>query len=157
MKRIYFFIIFLFATKALQAQNAAQKTISVNFNQANISAFVADLETKSGYTFYVDTAQFDSLKVTLQVSDVPLANVLHMAFLNTNYNYTIIPSSSEVFLTKGKAIKTRLAAGYFAKGTVQEQEIVSNPVNDVNMDKEKPAAEATTENKLYEVGVKTDN
>lgn len=157
MKRIYFFIIFLLASKALLAQNSTQKPISVNFKQAGINEFVADLETKSGYTFYVDTAQFDSLKVTLQVSDVPLGSILHMAFLNTNYNYTIIPSALQVFLTKGKAIKTRLAVGYFAKSTTQEQEIVSNPVTDVNLDKEKPAAEATTENKLYEVGIKTDN
>src|ERR1700759_4840858 len=114
MKSLYFFIIFLLVSRLLSAQNAVQKTISVNFNQANISEFITDLEAKTGYTFYVDTAQFDSLKVTLQVSDVPLANVLHMAFLNTNYNYTIIPSSQQVFLTRGKSIKTRLAAGYFA-------------------------------------------
>src|ERR1700742_3908897 len=124
MKSLYFFIIFLLVSRLLSAQNAVQKTITVNFNQANISEFVTDLETKTGYTFYVDTAQFDSLKVTLQVSDVPLANVLHMAFLKTNYNYTIIPSASQVFLTRGKTLKPKIATGYFATSTTQEQEIV---------------------------------
>lgn len=158
MKKIYFLILFLFVAKILSAQNATEKTISVNYKQVNITELVNDLQTKTGYTFYVDTAQFDSLKVTLQVSDVPLGEVLHMAFLNTNYNYVIVPSTSQVFLTKDKTIQTQLATGYFVKNIpIAQQSYAKKPVRDVDMDKEKPAAEATTENKLYEIGIKTDN
>src|ERR1700761_700425 len=113
MKKIYFAIIFLLFTKLLPAQVTSGKKVSVNFNQAGIDAVVRELESQTGYHFYFDHAQFDSLKVTLQISDALLENVLNMAFNNTTYHYAIVPSSGEVFLTKGKVIRTQLASGYF--------------------------------------------
>ena len=102
MKKIYFTIIFLFVTKLLLAQNTSGKKVSVNFNQAGIDAVVKELESQSGYHFYYDHAQFDSLKVTLQVSDALLENVLNMVFVNTNFHYAIVPASMDVFLTRVK-------------------------------------------------------
>ena len=156
MKRVYFTIIFLFITKLLLAQNTTGKTVSINYNQAGIDAVVKDLEAQSGYHFYYDHTQFDSLKVTLQISDVLLENVLNMVFNNTAYHYTIVPASMEVFLTKGKIIHTQLAAGYFnnSKTNIISQAV---PQTDFNMDKEGPATEATAENKLYSIGIKTNN
>ncbi|MHB8206320.1 TonB-dependent receptor [Mucilaginibacter sp.] len=156
MKRLYFTIIFLFVTKLLLAQNNTGKTVSVNYNQAGIDAIVRDLEAQSGYHFYYDHAQFDSLKVTLQISDALLEKVLNMVFNNTAYHYAIVPSGMEVFLTKGKVIRTQLAAGYFNNSKIN---IISQPAPeaDFSMDKETPATEATTENKLYSIGIKTNN
>jgi hypothetical protein len=155
MKKIYFTFLFLFAVKLLSAQGISAKTVSVNFNQAPIDQVVRELETQSGYHFYYDRTQFDSLKVTLQVSDVPLETVLNIAFNNTAYHYAIIPSALQVFLTKGKTIRTQLAAGYFNSGTEVTQQ--SSSMGDISMDKETPATEATTENKLYEIGLKTNH
>lgn len=156
MKRIYFTIIFLFVIKLLLAQNTSGKRVSVNFNQAGIDAVVKELESQSGYHFYYDHTQFDSLKITLQISDALLENVLNMAFNNTAYHYAIVPSTMEVFLTKGKVIRTQLAAGYF---NTSKTHIIGQalPEAGFNMDKETPATEATTENKLYPIGIKTNN
>ena len=156
MKKIYFAIIFLFVTKLLLAQNTSGKKVSVNYNQAGIDAVVKDLEAQSGYHFYYDHAQFDSLKVTLQISDALLENVLNMVFTNTTFHYAIVPASMDVFLTKGKSIRTQLAAGYFNNSKTS---VISQPVPeaDYSMDKETPATESTTENKLYSIGIKTNN
>jgi len=157
MKKILLSIIFLFVVKLLSAQNNTEKTVSVNFNQAKIEQIINDLEAQSGYHFYADTAQFDSLKVTLQASDQPLEKILGMVFNNTPYRYTIIPSQLQVFLTRGKQIHTQLAAGYFKPqpgAAVQANNATTN--NDFNTDKEQPVPEATTENKLYEIGLKTN-
>jgi len=160
MKKIYFLFVFLFVGKIVSAQNDIVKTISVNFQHTKIEPFVSDLEAKTGYRFYVDTAQFDSLKVSLQADNKPLEYILDMAFSNTNYHYIIIASASEVFLTKGKLIQTGLAVGYFdiktTKGQPLPADIAATAITDYSMDKEKAVAVATTENKLYEIGLKTN-
>jgi len=66
MRKSYLTIIFICIIKLLAAQGNTEKNISVNFQQAPISEFVTDLELKSGYHFYYDPAQFDSLKITMQ-------------------------------------------------------------------------------------------
>jgi hypothetical protein len=142
--------------KLLSAQSNASKTISVNFQHATISEFVNELEAKSGYHFYYDPAQFDSLKVTMQANDQPLSNILTTAFNNTNYRFAIADADMQVFITKGKTIYTQLAAGYFSD---QPQAVIPQTGEeqaDFTGDKEAKVAEATTENKIYEVGFKTN-
>ena len=70
MKKIYFLSLCILAFfKLANAQDGDKKLISVDFHQAKIEQFVSDLESKTGYHFYYDPAQFDSLKVTLQATD----------------------------------------------------------------------------------------
>jgi hypothetical protein len=138
-------------------QNTAT-SISVNFQQATIGQFVTELEAKTGYHFYYDPMQFDSLKVTLQLNNKPVGTVLDMAFKNTNFHYAIT-AQQQVFLTRGREIQTRLAAGFF--GNKQEAKptantIINAPVADFTDEKEAKVPEATTENKLYEIGIKTN-
>jgi hypothetical protein len=153
MKKIYF-LGFCFAIffKMVSAQDVDKKTISVNFQQASIEQFVTDLETKTGYHFYYNPPQFDSLKVTLQVTDKPLETVLGMAFHNTDFHYAI--TNHSVFLTKGRQLNTSLAPGFFSTQTVTAP---AAAVTDYTEDKQTKVPEATTENKLYEIGVKTNN
>jgi hypothetical protein len=145
---------FFFFLQISQAQQSILKLISVNFQQATIVQFVNELESKSSYHFYYDRVQFDSLKITLQVNDKPLETILDMAFKNTDFYYAI--SQQQVFLTKGRQIKTELAAGFLETnpGTKQVQ---TSTVSDYTDEKDKKVPEATTENKLYEIGIKTNN
>ena len=110
MKKCYLVFLLLIFTKIALAQQS-QKTFNVNFHGANIEQFVAELESKSGYHFYYNPAQFDSLKVTLEAANVPLQTILERSFRNTNFHYAI--TDQQVFLTKGKEIQTTLAAGFF--------------------------------------------
>ncbi|TWI97065.1 TonB-dependent receptor-like protein [Mucilaginibacter frigoritolerans] len=137
------------------AQQTTVKLISGDFHQATITQFVNDIESKSNYHFYYDPAGFDSLKITLQVNNKPLETILDMAFSNTDFHYAI--DENKVFLTKGRQIKTELAPGFSA---IASQTVVANQsssVADYTVDKEKKIPEATTENKLYEIGNKTNN
>jgi hypothetical protein len=157
MKTLYLFIFcLLFGYENVLAQAAEQKVISVNFQQATVMQFVNELHEKTGYRFYYDPDKFDSLRVTLQVTAKPLNTVLDMAFANTDFHYAI--TARQVFLTKGKEIKTQLAAGFFnelpAKGNIANAP--ENNVADFTAGDEKKVIEATTENKLYEIGIKTN-
>jgi hypothetical protein len=156
MKKIYFLsFCFLVFFKLASAQNANKKMISANFQQAKIEQFVSELESKTDYHFYYNPAQFDSLKVTLQVTDKALETVLDMAFNNTDFHYAII--QQKVFLTKGREIKTGLAAGFFNAQPANETPKETTVVTDYTDEKETKVVAATTENKLYEIGIKTNN
>jgi hypothetical protein len=143
---------FLLIVKLVSAQNNNAKTFSVNFQKAKVEEFVGELEAKSGYHFYVDTAQFDSLKVTLQANDLSLERILNMAFANTVYRYSIVPSQMTVFLTRGRQINSMLVAGYSNNG-----QGANGAGTAIINDKEHPTAEATTENKIYEIGQRTNH
>src|SRR5580698_1291283 len=111
MRKIYFLgVCFLFSLQMAFSQQSNTKLISVNFQQATITQVVSDIESKSGFHFYYDQSQFDSLRVTLQVNDKPLESILDQAFKNTDFHYAIV--QQKVFLTKGRQIKTELAAGF---------------------------------------------
>ncbi len=135
------------------AQQSNVKLISVNFQKAKIAQVVDELESKSSYHFYYDQQQFDSLKVTLQVDNKPLDAILDMAFNNTNFHYAI--SQNNVFLTRGRQLKTDLAAGFIIGAPVSLANQTTT-VADYTDDRDKKVPEATTENKLYEIGVKTN-
>jgi len=152
MKKCYLVFFLLIFVKFAYAQQTA-KTLSVNFNKATIEQFVAELELKSGYHFYYNPAQFDSLKVTLEAANVPLKTILNQSFRNTNFHYAII--DQQVFLTKGREIQTTLAAGFFKEKT-RDTPHETTVMTDFTDDKEKKVPEATTENKLYEIGTKTN-
>jgi hypothetical protein len=157
MKKIYFLsFCFLVLIKLCHAQQGQGKSISVNFQQATIDQFVTELEAKSGFHFFYDSMQFDSLKITLQVTDKPIETILGQAFKNTGFSFAIT-KGQQVFLTKGREIQTGLAVGYFgitaANATVANMSV--SPAN-ADPDKDKKIPEATTENKLYEIGLKTN-
>ncbi len=152
MKKFYLVFFLLILIKVAFAQQPA-KTFSVNFHGANMEQFVAELESKSGYHFYYNPVQFDSLKVTLEVVNVPLQTILDRSFRNTNFHYAIV--EQQVFLTKGREIQTTLAAGFF-KGKAGDVPHETIPITDYTNDQDKKIPEATTENKLYEIGIKTN-
>jgi hypothetical protein len=156
MKKIYFLsFCFLVFFKLANAQDD-KKLITVNFQQAKIDQVVSELESKTGYHFYYNRAQFDSLKVTVQVNQVPLETVLNAVFNKTDFHYAI--SGQQVFLTKGREIRTELTTGFFntqptANAAAQQPAVVT----DYAEDKVQKVVEASTENKLYEIGIRTNN
>ncbi|MDB5143044.1 MAG: TonB-dependent receptor, partial [Mucilaginibacter sp.] len=156
MKKIYFlgFLLLVFF-KLANAQNDDKKLISVNFQQAKIEQVASELESKTGYHFYYNPAQFDSLKVTLQATDKSLEAILYMAFNKTDFHFAIT-QQQQVFLTKGREIRTELASGFFNTQPTAANAPQQPAVVDYTEDKQKKIPEATTENKLYEIGIRTN-
>ncbi|WP_295718521.1 carboxypeptidase-like regulatory domain-containing protein [Mucilaginibacter sp.] len=158
MKKIYFLsFCFLILLKVGYSQQTTVQTISVNFQQATIEQFVTELEAKTGYHFYYEPAKFDSLKITVQLDNKSMETVLDAAFKNTAFHYAI-STNHEVFLTKGREIQLSLAAGFFGikTGAETQKNNVVTQVKEFADTKDKVVPEATTENKLYEIGTKTN-
>ncbi len=155
MRNFYLIIIFFLLLNGLAyAQDNSAKLITVDFKQAAIGQLVTSLETQSGYHFYYDAAQFDSLRINLKVTQKPLEVVLQSAFANTAYHYAI--TGQQVFLTKGSEIKPLLAAGYFAVPGTVTAPAANNNITGFD-EKSTAVSRATTENKIYEVGIKTNS
>jgi len=155
MKKIYLLGLCLLAFFQLaNAQDKAEKLISVDFHAAKIQQFADDLQAKTGYHFYYEQAQFDSLKVTVTATDRTLSAILFMVFDKTEYHFAI--ADQNVFLTKGREMRPNLAAGFFAPA---QPTTAAAPATVVDYSEEKTTkvAEATTENKLYEIGLRTTN
>jgi hypothetical protein len=149
------FYIFFSLSSFVYAQQG-NKLLDVDFRQAGISQIVNDLKTKTGYHFYYDPALFDSLRVTLTINQKPLDIILDKTFENTPYHYAIT-DQREVILTKGLRISTNLVPGFFDNNVGQVQVATEVPVTDYNVEEKKKIPEATTENKLYEIGIRTNN
>ncbi|HEY5327235.1 MAG TPA: STN domain-containing protein, partial [Mucilaginibacter sp.] len=156
MRKIYFLsFCFLFWFMPVIAQQNNIKQISVNFQNANAEQFVSELESKTGFNFFYDPIKFDSLRVTLNVTDKPLETVLDMAFGNNDFHYAII--HQQVFLTKGRILQPHLAAGFFNSAPTEANGKQTVAIADYTDEKEKKVAEATIENKTYEIGIKSNN
>lgn len=162
MKKIYLItLLLLFGAKSLLAQTVP--TFTVNFQQATVQQVVSEIESKSAYHFYYDPAQLDSLRVTLQANNQTLPAILSQAFANTRYHFAITPEM-QVFLTKNREVQTNLSAVFFmnqssgapgnASASAATPTLAASNLSD---EADKKVTEATTENKLYEIGVRTNN
>ncbi len=164
MKQLYLVIFCcLFFYKVTSGQGANSKLIDVSYQQARIAQVVTDIESKTAYHFYYDPKVFDTVRITLQANQQTVAHILDMAFANTAFKYAIT-DQQEILLTKGRAVQTTLADGFFGQrprpgqaaaggGAVGSQASTQAFGAD---EKEQTVAEATIENKTYDIGIKTN-
>jgi hypothetical protein len=147
--------VFLSLALCVKAQQPSVKRVSLELKDVRIDTFVTELESQTGYHFYYDPAQFDSLRVSISVTNVPLSKVLELVFANSDYHFAIPENQNYVLLTKGIAINTSLPAGFLTKGsdTLQRDQAAMPYYGD----KKKTRSDASIENKLFEIGIKNNN
>jgi hypothetical protein len=153
MKKIYLFFCIIFGlSKFGHAQQMPIKSIDVDFKQAGIIQVTDDLKLKTGYRFYYDPAQFDSLKVTYKAIQKPLNMILAGIFENTSYHF-VITDQREVILTRNWQINNDQAVGAFNDKSLQAA--APGDVSPGNNYFEEPqkVISASSENKLYTIGV----
>jgi TonB-dependent Receptor Plug Domain len=145
-----------FSCLSLRAQQDAT-VISGNFNQASFEQFARSIESQSSYHFYFDPSQLDSFVITVSFSKVHLEPVLEKIFYRSPFNFAI-DQDKNVFITKGNSLAlepgsraaTRLKDSLLAEATKKpslpgEEQLVKKTIQDVSI-----------ENKLFEIGLKTN-
>src|SRR3569833_1046317 len=145
-------LLICFALKTSAQQDS--RLIDVDFKEANISQLAGELKVKTGYRFYYDPVQLDSLRVTLAVTQKTLDFILDKVFENTDYHY-VITADNEVILTKGTRIIASLPAGYFNDQSGQAAQ-PNAEVTSINPEDNNNNAGASAENKIYEIGTRTN-
>jgi len=156
MKRIIILFVCLIAALTVFAQQGGN-LITVNFQNAKIAEVVNQIESKTPYHFYYDPLQMDSLRVTLTANNETVENVLKKAFSGTDYHYAIV--DQQIFLTKERSIYTDLAEGFTEGEPVAEKNRNNNNLTPKYFtdNSATKTTEAKTENKIYEIGVKTNS
>lgn len=150
---IILFTVFMVPCTVVNAQQNTQPVITGEFKNMAASRFVNELEAQTGYRFYYDSTGFDSIKVNMNIQGRSLPEVLDSAFGLSGYRYTIYRAA--VFITKGTSISTALPADFFARDNKTAGPAPA-PHDMLTEDEEdsKPQS-ASLENKLYEIGIKT--
>lgn len=160
MRRLPFLVVFgvflLCLAGTAQARQAEPKPVSIILSDTSIKAIVEELERQSGYHFYYDPAKFDSLRISLAINSQPLSKALEQLFENTDFHFTILPARQCVFITKGVGIRPELPDGFFAKAVKDTAGKGLAAVPDYG-DKKKIRADASIENKLFEIGSKANS
>ena len=160
MRRLPFLValgfILFYGTGQATAQQAGPKPVSVILKDTSIHVIVQELEQQTGYHFYYDPVQFDSLRISITANNLPLEKALEQLFEQTDFHFTILPDKQYVFLTKGTIIRTELPAGFFAKALKDTVRREQAGVPDYG-DKKKVRADASIENKLFEIGSKANS
>jgi hypothetical protein len=155
MRSFFIFIIILFCCTLAQYTASAQQAepvITARFDSLKASAFVLELEKQTGYRIYYDTTGFDSVIVVLDIQQKPLSQVLDMVFTNTDFKYTIY--YNQVFITKGAAITTSLPEDFFTQKSGTSDSSKTKYIITSIEESNRPQNN-TSENKLYEIGIKT--
>jgi hypothetical protein len=95
----------LFPFLFLQAQG--QKRVTASFERYSFSRLADTLEAATGYHFYFDPAQVDSLSIDMTLNRATLTEILDRLFQNTDFHYAI-DSGRRVFITNRSTIQTSL-------------------------------------------------
>jgi len=160
MKYNFFSILFslLLLVCTAKAQQATPPLITIELKEVTLDKFVQELEAQTSYRFFYNAAEFDSLRVSLQVKEMPLATVLTEAFRNTHYKFAV-DGQNHVFLLKEREIKTELPTRLLPDDKIKQEPQSKDQIviRDFADSKNTPTPSATLENKLYEIGTKSSN
>jgi hypothetical protein len=157
MKRRISFILFL--SVLVFSQNSfgqeRENLITGNFHEVTFNEFVQKIEAQTDYHFFYEPSQFDSISITISVSNAHLQSVLDKIFSNTNWHY-FIDKENHVFVTKGFVLSANLPYGFFT-GEKDTAALMANN-NSGNPDymnqAKKAKQEISIENKLFDIGIK---
>ena len=140
------------------AQDAKNDLISGDFNKVSFEQFAKKIESQTSFHFYFDASQFDSLDITISITQSHLPAVLDKVFNNSDFHYAI-DRQNNVFITKGFALPIEPGTGFFPGkkdfSDLASKKLTENPEY-VNQPK-KAAPEISIENKLFEIGLKVNN
>jgi TonB-dependent receptor-like protein/carboxypeptidase-like protein len=154
----YYSSIFFFVCIVCCFHSYAQKDSSfpVTINVKDISArhFLEQLEKQTGYRFYYDTTQLDSLTISLSATQQPLRRVLDEAFSGKDVYY-VSDNHNHIFFTRGQQLAIMLPQDFFLAGAQVKDNLLPSGLSDANdKDDSRQEQKAASENKLYEIGDK---
>ncbi len=151
---LLFGLAFLLAGEArLKAQGQDQKRVTGNFEGYTFPRLAARLEAATGYHFYYDPADVDSLSsIDMTLNKATIQQILDQLFQNTHLHYAI-DSTGRVFITKHVIILTALPAQLGGPVKLPENARANLPEEQEQPERSKLKT-VLAENQLMEIGNK---
>jgi CarboxypepD_reg-like domain/TonB-dependent Receptor Plug Domain len=139
----------------LQARGQEEKRITGNFEGYTFTRLTARLEAETGYRFFYDPADLDSLSIEMTLNKATVRQVLDELFQNTDFHYSI-DSTKRVFITRHVTIVTTLPPR-FGGPAAQNRPGTQNLIlaDDQQQNEHTRQQQILAENRLYEIGSKT--
>jgi hypothetical protein len=97
----------LFSCLAAKSQTGDTASITASFRNMNITQFTDEMQKRTGFVFYYDVRQFDSIVFNFSVTRQSFSNILETAFSSTDF-YFGIDDKNRVFITKGQPVFTSI-------------------------------------------------
>lgn len=150
-RRFYVILIGLLSAVRLNAQET--NAISGDFRGYSFSRLAHELEAKTGFHFYFDPAETDSLEITLTADHLKLDELLDRVFQHTRFHFSIDRQQGDVFITNLVTIQTELPKHYFS-GSNNRPDTATIP-DYIPQEAASDNLKISPENKLFEVGIRT--
>jgi len=152
---LFMIAILVFMVQKTFAQN--EKLISISLDSATFEQFAVAVESQSSFHFYFNASHTDSLRISITVKDKPLKSILDAIFKATEFQYAI-DQDNKVYVTRKYKIETSLPQGFFdqIKGVNDSSRNAELNLVDYSEDKENEKIKSSLENKLFEIGPKTN-
>jgi len=147
----------LSGTCRVSAQGSKPLLVSGSWRGMTFEQFAKAVESNTPVHFYFIPAQLDSITLDLTVKDQPLEKVLDDVFRGTALHYSI-DANGHIFVSKGLRVQTGLPETFFehappvGDSSARRQGIIATYADE----KGKKQKSGTSESKLYEIGVKTN-
>lgn len=106
-----FIILILFYSRSA-AQERNDTVVSAQWQNTPLLKIFEDLESRTGFHFYYDTARLDSIRVTYSPEKDSLSVILQQVLNKTGLQFTI-DRNRNVFITREVKIQSQLAQGYY--------------------------------------------
>ncbi|HVM86723.1 MAG TPA: TonB-dependent receptor [Puia sp.] len=160
MKFYKLYYILLISGFHLQMTNTtyaqSQKSITLHFENRLFQEFVQAVEAQADFHFYYNPSQLDSFRITINILNKSLKEILDSIFRDTDFHYAV-DDDNNVFVLKQFRIETDLAKEFFTHKTNQ-QDSLNGAEAELNnfFDEKNEKIKSSLENKLYEIGIKTN-
>ena len=138
------------------ANSQPVKRISGDFRNLTFSQFVNKVETSSSCHFYYDPAQLDSLTVNIKADQILLDELLNQVLSNSAFTFAIDSISNVFVYNKRYIIQTKIPENFFTHKKITTD---ANKPDTTDFDTGSggnKTLKAPPENKLFEIGVKTN-
>lgn len=145
--RLYLFVLLL----SITAFASAQQQVSVQLEQRPVVELFDAIEKQTGYRVYCPVKVSEGVTVTVNVTNGEPMQVLKDALANTILRVTLY--NGDIFVTRNTEMRASLPEGFF--NIKESTPILESEDTGILLALNRADQKASSENKVYEVGVAT--
>ncbi|GAB3422828.1 TonB-dependent receptor [Niabella aquatica] len=148
---VYLFVSLLTAMLCFSSAKGQElPLVSGKYEKTEAEDFFKDLEKQTGFYFYYDTTQLDSLHIDVLIEKEPLDRALNRALQSTLLKFGIDVAEQKIYITTQIKLLTTLPTGFYDKKNVPVS--AAEAIADYGF--EGKDHKVTAENKIHEIGNK---
>ncbi len=140
---------------SLISRGQSVKPVTAKFDKISFKEFVRLIESSSNYHFYYDTTRLDSLRVSIEANAITLPDLLDQLLQPTNFHFAVDADDNVFIAEKRFPLLAKLPDNFF--GITRKITAQADTLTDYGTDRPgNKKINTSAENKLYEIGIRTN-